>query len=595
MLLWRVSILLLFSCIAVGLAVAQDAARLDQLHALLTDKQYEAAIAEGKQLLGTLPPEAAATKAKVHLEIASAHLFSQEESDATRHAQEALNLSSAAADTSTMLRATRMLAELLFAANRYEDALSMEREGERLAKASKDDASLVKFLAGIADNFVMLGVPDSAESYYRKTLAGLALDDLRQRSITENNLAKLLSERGEHQAAIVLMRTSADRLKTLDEGKYAKALNTLAYVHHNAGQHREAIALFSESERLNQRTDKDISTTLENLGFTAESQAALGEHAVAYETMLELEKVLHEYYARTANEEILALEKRFETERKEKENVLLRAENEERRMNEERLRIRWIAAAALVALLAGLLALLYRNYVMRGQHARDMERINAELQDQRDRVQRMNDLLEMKVLRAQLNPHFIHNCQNSAIALVKEGRDQEALAYLQGLSKLMRMVLAHSVKDRITLEEELEFLRQYLALEALRMKDLHYVVEADEELLKEEVLIPALLVQPFVENAIWHGLATKPDDRALHVRFAATTAGLRCTVTDNGVGRGSATGREEGDRSYATELTQERLLLLTHRMQQKGSIVINDLRDERGAPSGTEVLIDLAL
>ncbi len=147
-------------------------------------------------------------------------------------------------------------------------------------------------------------------------------------------------------------------------------------------------------------------------------------------------------------------------------------------MNEERLRNRWVAAAALVVLLG----LLYRNFRLRGQHARDMGSINAELECQRDRVQRMNDLLELKVLRAQLNPHFIHNCQNSAIALVKEGHDQETLAFLQCVSELMRSVLEHSVKDRITLETEIDFLRQYLALEALRLKDLHFTVEADEEL-----------------------------------------------------------------------------------------------------------------
>ena len=592
----RGRILSLLICGVLALAsMGQDSVRLEKLKALVKEKQHEAAITEGNQLLEEIPPEATTSLAKVHLELATAHLFSQAESEATRHAQQALNLSSASADTLTMMRATRLLAELLFAANRYADALGMEREGERLALASGDKDLRIKFLGGIADNFVMLGMADSAERYYRRTLAGLAPDDVRQRSITESNLAKLLSERGEHSAAIALMQETVGRLKTLDEGKYAKALNTLAYIYHRAGRHREAVAHFSESERLNQLTEKDISTTLENLGFTAESQAALGEHAAAYATMLQLEEVLHAYYARTANEEILALEKRFETERTEKENALLRAENEERRLNEERLRARWIAAAALVTLLAGLLALLYRNYLMRGQHARDMQRINDELQDQRDRVQRMNDLLELKVLRAQLNPHFIHNCQNSAIALVKEGREQEALTYLQGLSKLMRAVLEQSVMDRITLEAELDFLRQYLQLEALRLPDLRYQVEADGELLNDETLLPALLVQPFVENAIWHGLANKQGEREVQVRFTATKDGLRCTIEDNGVGRQSAAGRAEGDRSYATELTQERLLLLTHRMQQKGSIVIHDRRDDAGRPAGTEVVLELVL
>ncbi|MEZ4738575.1 MAG: histidine kinase [Flavobacteriales bacterium] len=86
------------------------------------------------------------------------------------------------------------------------------------------------------------------------------------------------------------------------------------------------------------------------------------------------------------------------------------------------------------------------------------------MQAQRDQVQHMNDLLEQNA-RSQLNPHFIHStAQNSAITMVKEGRNLEALAYLQGLSKLMRMVLEHSVSDRITVEEEMTFLRLYVSL-----------------------------------------------------------------------------------------------------------------------------------
>ncbi|MBK7945740.1 MAG: histidine kinase [Flavobacteriales bacterium] len=348
-----------------------------------------------------------------------------------------------------------------------------------------------------------------------------------------------------------------------------------------------------ESERLNQEGEKDISTSLENLGFMAESQAALGDHAAAYATMLQLEELLHEYYARTANEEILALEKRFETERKEQENALLRAENDARRLNEERLRIRWIAASVAAVLLIGLLAMLYRNYRLRGKHTREVERFNAELKAQRDQVQHMNDLLSWKILRAQLNPHFINNCQNSAVAMVKDGRNAEALAYLQGLSKLMRMVLEHSVNDRISVEEEMEFLRLYVKLESLRLSGLIFDVEADERLIEEEAELPALRVQPFVENALWHGLAGKEGPRSLSIRFLATDSGLRCVVRDNGVGRNGHGSRPDGQRSLGTELTNERLQLLTHRLKQKGSFSINDITDGAGNPAGTEVVIEL--
>ncbi len=291
--------------------------------------------------------------------------------------------------------------------------------------------------------------------------------------------------------------------------------------------------------------------------------------------------------------ELMRLRAEFETEQAEQENALLKTENELRRLNEERLQVRWIAAAVAALLLIALLALLYHNYRLRSRHTKEVERFNAELQAQRDRVQHMNDLLELKVLRGQLNPHFIHNCQNSAIAMVKEGRNAEALAYLQGLSKLMRMVLEHSVSDRISIEDEMAFLRLYVALESLRLSNLHFEVDADRVLIDEEAELPALLVQPFVENALWHGLATKEGPRRLSILFTSTGHGTRCTVRDNGVGRNGRGTRTDGHLSLGTELTNERLQLLTYRLQQRGSYTINDLKDPSGRPTGTEVVIDL--
>jgi Tfp pilus assembly protein PilF len=316
------------------------------------------------------------------------------------------------------------------------------------------------------------------------------------------------------------------------------------------------------------------------------SEAAIGH----YQRHMALKDSLR---SESAEQELMRLRATFETEQAEQENVLLKTENALSRANEAKMKARWSAAAAISVGLVLLLALLYRNYRQRGKHTKEVERFNAELQAQRDQVQHMNDLLELKVLRSQLNPHFIHNCQNSAIAMVKEGRSIEALAYLQGLSKLMRMVLEHSVNDRITVEEEMAFLRLYVKLESLRLPGLQCEMDADRELLDDEAELPALLVQPFVENALWHGLAAKEGPRQLSIRFSATDKGLRCVVRDNGMGRNGHSGRPDGQRSLGTELTNERLQLLTHRLQQKGRFVINDLKDPAGNPVGTEVMIEL--
>lgn len=424
--------------------------------------------------------------------------------------------------------------------------------------------------------------------------------------------ARLYGETGNHYGAGMVQENSGDLFLEGDPKKalpfYQRALahyDTLhsaadkAYILQRIGMAytgmrnlAEAEASYTEGMLLAEQSGStelvmDLHLSLAELAVKqGKSDVAIGH----YQRHMALKDSLR---GEASERELMRLRAEFETEQAEQENALLKTENALRRANEARMKARWTAAAAVSIGLVLLLALLYRNYRLRGRHTKEVERFNKELQAQRDQVQHMNDLLELKVLRSQLNPHFIHNCQNSAIAMVKEGRHVEALAYLQGLSKLMRMVLEHSVSDRISVEEEMAFLRLYMKLESLRMPGLQFEVDAAKELLDEEAELPALLVQPFVENALWHGLAAKEGTRRISIRFSAAGNGLRCTVRDNGVGRNGKSAKSDGHRSLGTELTNERLRLLTHRLQQRGSFTTHDLEDPEGGSAGTEVVIEL--
>ena len=424
--------------------------------------------------------------------------------------------------------------------------------------------------------------------------------------------AALFSSTSNHYGAGMVQENSGDLHLESDPGKalpyYQRALahyDTLhsaadkAYILQRIGMAyagmrklAEAEASYTEGMLLAEQSGStelvmDLHLSLAELAVKqGKSDLAIGH----YQRHMALKDSLR---SEASEQELMRLRAEFETEQAERENTLLKTENALSRANEAKMKARWTAAAAISVGLVLLLALLYRNYRQRGKHTKEVERFNAELQAQRDQVQHMNDLLELKVLRSQLNPHFIHNCQNSAVAMVKEGRNVEALAYLQGLSKLMRMVLEHSVNDRITVEEEMAFLRLYVKLESLRLPGLQCEVDADRELLDDEAELPALLVQPFVENALWHGLAAKEGPRQLSIRFSATEKGLSCVVRDNGTGRNGHGNKPDGHRSLGTELTNERLQLLTHRLQQKGRFTIHDLKDDAGNAAGTEVVIEL--
>ncbi len=464
---------------------------------------------------------------------------------------------------------------------------SLELE-ERLGRSSKQ----ANCLLAMGNTWRSEGDPAKAQALYARAdqLFRSTKDHYGAGMVLENSGDLFLE--GDPKRALPYYQRALAHYDTLDSpADKAYILQRIGMAYSGMRKYAEARASYDACLDLANRTRStelvmDLHLSLAEL---AVKQGRSEEALAHYQRHMALKDSLH---GAEAQRELMRLRAAFETEQAERENALLKTENALSRANEAKLKARWTAAAAVSIGLVLLLALLYRNYRQRGRHTQEVERFNAELQAQRDQVQHMNDLLELKVLRSQLNPHFIHNCQNSAIAMVKEGRSVEALAYLQGLSKLMRMVLEHSVNDRITVEEEMAFLRLYVKLESLRLPGLQCEVDADRALLDEEAELPALLVQPFVENALWHGLAEKEGPRQLSIRFTATDKGLRCTVRDNGVGR-HAGGRADGQRSLGTELTNERLQLLTHRLQQKGRFTINDLKDTAGHPAGTEVVIEL--
>ncbi|MFC3414673.1 sensor histidine kinase [Algoriphagus hitonicola] len=198
---------------------------------------------------------------------------------------------------------------------------------------------------------------------------------------------------------------------------------------------------------------------------------------------------------------------------------------------------------------------------------------------------------KLGALRAQINPHFIFNSLSSIQYLINTEQKEAALSYLSKFSKFVRQVLENSIDVHVNLEKEIELLKVYLDLESLRFDHaFHYEIEVPEHLDLSFFEVPMLIVQPFVENAIKHGLMPKQErDRRLWVRFIEEEDFIRCEIEDNGIGRKRAqelSGKSKHRPSRGMELTAERL-----RMQAKGeresSIKIEDLGQ------GTKVTIKL--
>ena len=204
----------------------------------------------------------------------------------------------------------------------------------------------------------------------------------------------------------------------------------------------------------------------------------------------------------------------------------------------------------------------------------------------------------MQTLRLQMNPHFLFNALNSIQQMVLANEEIIATRYLSRFSKLLRTILVHSDKEYVSLKEELEILTLYIELESIRFKDsFTYTIECDDEIDTDEIKLPTLLIQPFVENAIWHGLMHKEGERLLTVKFSEIDECIRCVVEDNGIGRERsnevklAAGQGNKHTSKGIAVSIERLNAMGNGNGNHGSMQIVDLKDERGNAKGTRVEI----
>lgn len=199
----------------------------------------------------------------------------------------------------------------------------------------------------------------------------------------------------------------------------------------------------------------------------------------------------------------------------------------------------------------------------------------------------------MEALRAQINPHFFSNSLNAIESLVNLDQRKAASKYLIHFSRLTRRVLNSSMESSTTLSGELETTRHFLALEQLRFKDkLHYEIVVEPNLEPNQIEVPSLIFQPYLENAIWHGIKPKDEPSLLQIIISKEGDELHCLIEDNGIGRAAAEKQKEKTvlqrKSVGMKITKERLLSFGG-----GTVHIKDLYEEDGTASGTRVLLRL--
>lgn len=246
----------------------------------------------------------------------------------------------------------------------------------------------------------------------------------------------------------------------------------------------------------------------------------------------------------------------------------------------------WWFILLVIAILSGLAYSIYRYRVAQLRRTYQLQQQTVES--------------EMKALRAQMNPHFIFNSINSINAFVLRNQSSRASEYLNNFARLIRQILDISSRETIPLEEEIEFLEGYLQAEQLRLKEkLHWRIEVDDAVDTFEIEIPTMILQPFVENAIWHGISKKTTPVNILIQISKENSTLKCLIEDDGIGRKvSREIRQQfrpGHQSQGEKNTRERLALYDRKKNTASSWEIRDLVGKDGQAKGTQVILKIGL
>lgn len=205
---------------------------------------------------------------------------------------------------------------------------------------------------------------------------------------------------------------------------------------------------------------------------------------------------------------------------------------------------------------------------------------------------------EMKALHSQMNPHFIFNCLNSIREMILNNENEQASLYLSKFARLIRITLNQSAKTFVSLEDTIDYLQRYLEMEQIRKSNFVYTIDVDENLLSNEILLPPMLIQPFIENAIWHG-ASPGKEMHVNIQFKRETHNLICIIEDDGIGIETSLKNKEPQLNYQSvgiSNIKQRIQVLNEKYNLHSTL---DIKDKSGlhlsGETGTIVTIHLPI
>ena len=406
--------------------------------------------------------------------------------------------------------------------------------------------------------------PDSALNYYYKSLEIYQeLNDIKKQARLLSNISAIYVELNEFPRAIEMLNEGKRKaLDVNDKITLNNILRNSAFAYLKSGNLSKSEELINEGLAMSIELDY-LKNRIEFLALLADLQEANADFQACVATQKDLQHLKDSLLNKEKNEAISKQEVLFDTRRKEHQiemakQALMFSTFELQRQKD--LTLLSVIGTLLITLIVLLLVLRYR---------------------QKQKIQRI--ALENKMLRSQMNPHFMFNAIGAIQNFILENNSEESMVYLLDFSRLMRNILDSSRAEEISIEKEIRILKDYLSLQKLRLQNrFDFSIRTDDNIDTESTQIPPMLLQPFLENAVEHGMRKLPENKTGHINLDIQKKENKIClcVSDNGPGFANDSETDKKHVSHAMKITRERIKAINH--LKKYRISLNMVKKDDG-------------
>jgi len=499
----------------------------------------------------------------------------------------------------------------------YEKSLETQIEALKLKQQTNDSTNIAIFFQSIGEVYKALGMVDKWREYLmaaKKISENPDHAAFNTQIAILNDVAGFQEKDGEYDKALQSYR---EMYALAEQNQYTRGMNValtnLSNVYLKLNDHTNALEVATQSYNLSLKEHNIFGITgrCNQIGNVYLAMQKGAEAVIWYNKSLEYanskypDEILESYFglfeaykitgdyknsvtfsekyiflkdsleALAIKEKVSELETIYQTGQKEAQITQL---NQQNQIQEGRLHVLRLHVLGIILLAVFILAVLFLLY-----YQQKLKTHNKEI------------ILQQKLLRSQMNPHFIFNSLGSIQSFMYNNEHKKASFYLGSFASLMRSVLNHSSEELISLKDEIETLQNYLALQKMRV-GFSFEITCTHKLLQEQILVPPMLIQPFIENAIKHGIRDIGENGIIKVEFETKDEKLYISVDDNGIGINS--DRKEKDtvhNSRAILMFKERLSLLSSYFRKETNYNIIDKSDTKKTETGTFVNVELPL